>query len=128
MFIDLGYRGVDADNGDIEILHRGKCKSVDKRRRRWLKRRQAVEPAIGHLNADHRMDRCWLGGSIGEALHTVPCAAGFNLHWRMRAIARLLAKGLSWDSILAALRAVLSSIWAALADSRPMTPPLPAVR
>lgn len=26
--------------------------------RQWLKRRQAVEPTIGHLKQDHRMDRC----------------------------------------------------------------------
>jgi IS5 family transposase len=46
-----------------------------------------VEPAIGHLKADHRMDRCWLKGSEGDALHAVPCAAGFNLRWLLRAIA-----------------------------------------
>ncbi len=46
------------------------------RRRRWLKRRQAVEPAIGHLKCDNRMDRCWLQGQLGDALHAVlsrPC-------------------------------------------------------
>ncbi len=77
---------------------------MNKQQRRWLKRHQAVEPAIGHLKADHRMDRCWLAGTTGDALHAVLCAAGFNLRWLMRAIARLLARGLSWASILAALR------------------------
>ncbi|MBX3678931.1 MAG: IS5 family transposase [Rhodocyclaceae bacterium] len=123
VFGDLGYRGVDADNPDVEILHRGKYKSMDTQRRRWLKRRQAVEPTIGHLKADHRMDRCWLAGSMGDALHAVLCAAGFNLRWLMRAIARLLAKPLSWVSILAALRITLSWIGAVLADSRRMTLP-----
>ena len=37
------------------------------------------------------MDRCWLGGSSGDALHAVLCAAGFNIRWLLRAIA---AKGL----------------------------------
>ena len=128
VFVDLGYRGVDADNPDVEILHRGKYKSMDTQRRRWLKRRQAVEPTIGHLKADHRMDRCWLAGSMGDALHAVLCAAGFNLRWLMRAIARLLAKPLSWVSILAALRITLSWIGAVLADSRRMTLPLAAAR
>ena len=27
-----------------------------------LKRRQAIEPIIGHLKSDHRMDRCHLKG------------------------------------------------------------------
>ena len=38
------------------------------------------------------MDRCWLGGSSGDALHAVLCAAGFNIRWLLRAIA---AKGLA---------------------------------
>ena len=87
--VDLGYRGVDADNPGVHIIHRGKFKSLTRQQRRWLKRRQAVEPAIGHLKADHRMDRCWLQGSLGDALHTVLCAAGYNLRWLMRAVVRL---------------------------------------
>jgi len=58
--VDLGYRGVDADNPGVEIIHRGKYKTLTKMQRRWLKRRQAIEPAIGHTKSDHRMDRCWL--------------------------------------------------------------------
>ena len=42
----------------MEIIHRGKAKSLTRQQRRWLKRLQAVEPAIGHLKSDHRMDRC----------------------------------------------------------------------
>ena len=87
--VDLGFRGVDADNPTVEIIHRGKFKSLTKLQRRWLKRRQAVEPAIGHLKSDHRMDRCWLKGSLGDALHAVLCAAGYNLRWLMRAMLRL---------------------------------------
>jgi IS5 family transposase len=58
--VDLGFRGVDHDNPQVEIIHRGKYKSLTKQQRRWLKRRQAMEPAIGHLKSDHWMDRCWL--------------------------------------------------------------------
>ena len=49
---DLGFRGVDADNPGKEIIHRGKFKSLSPQQRAWLRRRQAVEPAIGHLKAD----------------------------------------------------------------------------
>lgn len=87
--VDLGFRGVDHANPDVEIIHRGKYKSLTRRQRRWLKRRQAVEPAIGHLKSDHRMDRCWLKGQLGDALHAVLCAAGYNLRWLMRAMLRL---------------------------------------
>ena len=86
---DLGFRGVDADNPDKQIIHRGKFKSLSAQQKAWLRRRQAVEPAIGHLKSDHRMDRCWLQGSLGDALHTLGCAAGYNLRWLLLAIARL---------------------------------------
>ncbi len=57
--------------------------------RRWLKRRQAIEPAIGHLKSDNRLDRCPLKGQLGDALHAVLCATGYNLRWLMRAMTRL---------------------------------------
>jgi transposase, IS5 family len=92
--VDLGFRGVDVEAaiGAVQLIHRGKFKSLDKQQRKWLKRRQAIEPAIGHTKSDHRMDRCWLQGATGDALHTVLCAAGFNIRWLLRAIA---AKGLA---------------------------------
>jgi len=101
--VDLGYRGVDADNPEVEILHRGRFKSLTNRQRRWLKRRQAIEPTIGHLKADHRMNRCWLAGAMGDALHTVLCAAGYNLRWLLRAIARGRIKALFGALIISAL-------------------------
>ena len=87
--VDLGFRGVDADNPDKEIIHRGKFKRLSAQQKGWLKRRSAVEPAIGHLKSDHRMERCWLQGALGDALHCLSCAAGYNLRWLLRAIARL---------------------------------------
>jgi hypothetical protein len=62
---------------------------LSKQQKDWLKRRTAVKPAIGHLKSDHRMDRCWLQGALGDALHSISYAAGYNLRWLMRAIARL---------------------------------------
>jgi IS5 family transposase len=87
--VDLGFRGVDADNPGVEIIHRGRYKTLTSQQRRWLKRRQAIEPMIGHTKSDHRMDRCWLQGALGDALHALSCAAGYNIRWLLRAIARL---------------------------------------
>ena len=44
---------------------------------------------IGHTKSDNRMDRCWLKGAIGDALHALSCAAGYNIRWLLRAIVRL---------------------------------------
>ena len=92
--VDLGFRGVDAANPGIQIIHRGKLKGLTDQQRRSLKQRQAVEPAIGHLKHDNGMDRCWLRGATGDALHAVLCAAGYNIRWLLRAIVRLGLKGL----------------------------------
>jgi hypothetical protein len=92
VYVHLGYRGVDADNPTVSIKHRGKSKRLTEQERRLLKRRQAVEPVIGHLKADHRMNRCHLKGQAGDAIHTVLCAAGYNIRWLLRMIRK---KGIS---------------------------------
>jgi len=92
VIVDLGYRGVDADNPGVQIIHRGKYKSLTTLQRKWLKRRQAIEPLIGHTKADHGMQRCWLKGELGDALHALSCAAGYNIRWLLRAIAGKAAK------------------------------------
>ena len=105
-------RGVDKDNPDIEIKHRGKDKRLTDEERSLLKRRQAIEPIIGHLKADHRMDRCHLKGSQGDALHAVLCAAGYNIRWLLRAIVRLGVNG-----FFAPLLALLATLTAAFATA-----------
>ncbi len=70
--VDLGFRGVDADNPDREIIHRGKFKSLSVMQKKWLKRRTGVEPAIGQLKFNHRMDRCRLLRAIAHPGVEVP--------------------------------------------------------
>jgi transposase, IS5 family len=96
-FVDLGYRGVDADNADVHIVHRGKSRRITDEERQLLKRRQAIEPIIGHLKQDHRMGRCHLKGKAGDRLHAVLCAAGYNIKWLLRMIAK---KGVTFLSQL----------------------------
>ena len=115
--VDLGFRGKDvgADNPCLEIIHRGRIKTLTKIQRRWLKRRQAIEPAIGHTKSDNRMQRCWLQGATGDALHALCCAVGYNIRWLLRAVVRLGLKGLLlrlfglaalWQSMLKPLLAI----------------------
>lgn len=42
MIVELGYRRVDQTNPAVQIIHRGKYRSLTKQQRRWLKRRKAV--------------------------------------------------------------------------------------
>ncbi|MFN3376034.1 MAG: transposase [Burkholderiaceae bacterium] len=41
---------------------------------------------IGRFRQDHGMQRCWRKGSVGDALQTVLCAAGYDLRWLLRAM------------------------------------------
>lgn len=75
----------------MQVLHRGEAKTLTRRQWRWIKRRQAVEPVIGHLKEDCRLCRCRLKGAQGNALHVLGCAAGYNLRWLMRWIVFLRA-------------------------------------
>lgn len=57
--------------------------------KRLLERRQVVEPMIGHMKADGLLDRNWIKGELGDALHAVMCGAGHNLRMilaRLRAL------------------------------------------
>ena len=88
--VDKGYRGHDYRGGAVIRLagssHRGLSFSERKRKRR----RSAIEPVIGHLKSDHRLDRCFLHGRIGDATNLIGSAAGFNV----RKLLRLLGRGI----------------------------------
>ncbi|KOR46083.1 transposase, partial [Xanthomonas oryzae] len=106
--VDLGYRGREVDG--VQILHRGKAKTLTRRQWGWIKRRQAVEPVIGHLKQDCRLNRCYLTGAQGDALHVLGCAAGYNLRWLLRWIAFLRA----WLQVVRARSSTSSSaVWPA---------------
>ena len=71
---------------------------VDKRRRgrtsrslwRWMKRRAAIEPGIGHMKQEHRMDRNRFKGEEGDKLNAILSAAGMNFAKLLKWLAVLL--------------------------------------
>ena len=44
-----------------------------------MKRRAAIELAIGHLKSDHRLSRNRLKGDEGNVANAILSAAGYNL-------------------------------------------------
>jgi IS5 family transposase len=87
--VDMGYRGHDYGGG--VTVH------IDKRSRgrtpralwRWMKRRAAVEPSIGHLKQEHRLERNRLKGVAGDAINAILAAAAMNLHKLLGAFWRI---------------------------------------
>ena len=76
VFVDRGYRGHDYE-GKAEVHIAGK-KNISRSLKRWLKRRNAVEPIIGHLKTDNGMDRNYLMGEGGDRINAILAACGFN--------------------------------------------------
>jgi IS5 family transposase len=96
VFVDMGYRG-HGYSGDVEV-------HVDKRRRgridrslwRWMKRRAAIEPGIGHLKREHRMERNRLSGVEGDRFNAILSAVGMNFHKLLRWVAAFLRQIFCW--------------------------------
>jgi IS5 family transposase len=83
-YVDKGYRGHDyAGAAEVHVAGHG-SKQVSRAERRRRRRRSAIEPVIGHLKSDHRMDRCFLAGLVGDAINAVLAAAGANLRKLLR--------------------------------------------
>lgn len=57
--------------------------------KRWLKRRAAIEPTIGHLKQDKRLNRNRLKGEEGDGLNAVLSGAGYNFRKLIKALRAL---------------------------------------
>ena len=68
--LDKGYRGHNYPN-KVRVWLSGQVRRVAKTIRREMKRRAAVEPVIGHLKAEHRMERSYLKGRDGDRANAV---------------------------------------------------------
>jgi transposase, IS5 family len=91
VYVDRGYRLKREDRLPIRTLLPDMKRQMTEEERKLASRRQAIEPIIGHLKSDHRLDRCHLKGQTGDAIHAVLCAAGYNIKWLMMMI---LQKGI----------------------------------
>jgi len=94
VYVDKGYRGhgyAGATNIHVAGAAYANRSRSERRRRR---RRSAIEPKIGHLKSDHRMDRCFLAGLAGDAINAVLAAAGSNLRKLLRRLAAALIRWL----------------------------------
>ena len=59
---------------------------------RKLKRRNAVEPVIGHMKSDGRWARNFLKGIEGDAIHALLCSAGHNMRKILKKLRLLCAR------------------------------------
>jgi transposase, IS5 family len=104
VFVDMGYRKHDYQ-GTSQIHVDKKTRGGTARRLwRWIKRRAAIEPAIGHLKAEHRMERNRLWGEQGDMVNAILSAAGMNFRKLLKHAEAF------WRHLLAALTRLLASL------------------
>ena len=95
-FVDRGYRGHEETATTVFIA--GQKRGITPRLKRLLKRRNAIEPVIGHMKEDGRLDRNTLKGTTGDAMNALLVGAGHNLRLILRKLRLLFAWCWEWRS------------------------------
>lgn len=93
---DAGYKGHNAPlSHKFRVFTSGQKRRVTPLIKREMKRRAAVEPVIGHIKNEHRMDRNYLAHSRGDAINAILAAMGYNfsllLNWLRLLLPLILA-------------------------------------
>lgn len=87
-YVDRGHRGHGLDHRRVFIS--GQRRGITATIRRELRRRSAIEPLIGHMKTDGRLDRNFLAGVRGDAINALLCGAGYNLRMILNYLSRWL--------------------------------------
>jgi len=85
VFVDRGYRKHNYDGGATVHLTGGRMRGMPWSLKRWLRRHAAIEPLIGHIKADGRMERNYLLGVLGDRVNAILSACGQNMRLLLRA-------------------------------------------
>jgi len=80
---DRGYRGKKEVDGTVICIpdspKKRDTKYQKEQKQKKFRRRAAIEPIIGHVKSDHRMQRNYLKGFIGDEINLLLAASAFNL-------------------------------------------------
>lgn len=98
--VDRGYRGAQQYVDSHVLLPSAPLKrdsnALRQRKRRLCQKRAAIEPIIGHLKQDFRLQRNWLKGSEGDAINLLMAACAWNLRKWMVAFFLFEKDGAIW--------------------------------
>ena len=94
--VDNGYRGHDYKGTAVIRIAGTSNEGLRWSEKKRKRRRSSIEPVIGHLKSDHRLDRCFLKGRVGDKLNLIGSASGFNV----RKLLSLLGTGIFSRALL----------------------------
>jgi len=89
IYVDKGYQGHDYPK-KLRVFKSGQKRGVTGAIKRELKRRAVIEPIIGHVKHEHRLDRNYLLGMLGDKMNAVLAAAGYNFRLVLKWLRELL--------------------------------------
>lgn len=75
-FVDQGYKKHGVEDAQVIMA---KQKGLTRSLKRALKRRNAIEPHIGHMKSEGKLGQNYLKGKIGDTLNALLVAVGHNL-------------------------------------------------
>lgn len=111
-YVDRGYRGHGVTREGLQVVVSHTRGIVSPTIRREMRRRNGIEPVLGHMKTDGLLERNHLHGPEGDAVNAILCAIGHNcrllLAWFRRLLARLLLS--APDLAATILRAVAAII------------------
>jgi len=91
LIADKGYRGHNAPpEYKFRVFTSGQKRRMTSKIKREMRRRSAIEPVIGHLKSEHRMERNYLAHRAGDAANAVLAAAGYNFSLLLKWLKLLL--------------------------------------
>jgi IS5 family transposase len=82
-YVDRGYKG-HQHPGDTQVFIAGQKRGITPRQRHRLRRRNTIEPIIGHMKTDGKLGRCFLHAKLGDAVNVILCAVGQNIRKLLR--------------------------------------------
>lgn len=97
VYVDRGYRGHNYEGDATVHIARGNHKKLKPSLKKWLKRRSAIEPVIGHAKSESRLDRNYLKGEEGDKINAILSGCGFNIRKLLKAFFWLIFKALKFD-------------------------------
>lgn len=82
-FVDRGFKGAAHYPAGVTVYVSGR-KRLTRMLKALLRRRSAIEPVIGHLKQEHKLERNHLLGQEGDRINALLTGCGFNLRklWR----------------------------------------------
>lgn len=89
IYVDKGYQGHEYPK-KLRVFKSGQKRGVTAAIKRELKRRSVIEPIIGHVKHEHRLDRNYLLGVLGDKMNALLAAVGYNFRLILKWLRDLL--------------------------------------